>query len=75
MDMRFSAEAMLKRVKAEGKEDLLDAEVLDLIHKLDGRIGNDYNWNSFVHGEDVVWIPEDGDCPGAYVARCDCKYV
>ena len=75
MEMRFSADAMIKRVKAEGREDMLDGEVMELIRKLDGKVGNDYNWNSFVYGDDVVWIPEDDDCEGAYVARCDCEYV
>lgn len=79
MYMKFSADAMLKRVKAEGKEALLDDGVLELIGKLDGKIGSDYNWDSFVYGRDVVWIPgeqlPDEDFDGTYVARCDCKYI
>lgn len=71
----FRAEKMLKRVKAEGKEHLLDEETVALIKSLDGKQGSDYNWESFVNGQELVWIEPGalgGDFKGAYVALCDC---
>lgn len=73
MLVTFRAEKMLKRVKKEGLEHLLDAEMMELIKKLDGKQGNDFNWESMVKGNDLVWIPEDDDHEGTYVARCDCE--
>ena len=79
MYMKFSADAMLKRVKAEGKEALLDDGVLEVIGQGAGEIGRDNNWDECVYGRDVVWIPgeqlPDEDFDGTYVARCDCKYI
>lgn len=79
MMMKFSAEKMLARVKDEGLEHMLDDDVIELINKLDGKVGNDYNWEAFVKGHDVVWIPgdqlPDEDFAGTYVARCDCECV
>lgn len=72
MLVTFRAEKMLKRVKAEGLEHLLDDQMIALIWKLDGKEGNDFNWESMVKGNDLVWIPEDVDHEGTYVARCDC---
>lgn len=72
MLVTFRAEKMLKRVKKEGLEHLLDEKTLELIKKIDGKEGNDFNWQSIVHGEDVVWIPKGDDHEGIYVARCDC---
>lgn len=68
----FRAEKMLARVKREGLDHLLDDETVALIRKLDGKTGNDYNWESFVHGNDLVWIEADEDQNGTYVALCDC---
>lgn len=76
MKRTFRAEKMLERVKNEGLEYMLDDEMITLIHKLDGKVGQDYNWESFVKGNDVVWIPAealpDEDFDGTYVALCDC---
>lgn len=75
MNRIFRAEKMIARVTKEGMADLLDAETLEKIYKLDGKIGNDYNWESFVKGSDLVWIPKDEDTEGAYVARVDTEPV
>lgn len=72
MERIFRAEKMLARIKRENLEHLLDDETLDLIKKLDGKVGNDYNWESFVHDKPLVWIPADEDQKGTYVALCDC---
>lgn len=72
----FRADKMLARVKAEGKEHLLDEETVALIKSLDGKQGSDYNWESFVNDNPLVWIaPEElgGDFKGTYVALCDCE--
>lgn len=73
MLVTFRAEKMLKRVKAEGLEHLLDDQTIALIWKLDGKEGNDFNWESVVKGEDLVWISECDEHEGCYVARCDCE--
>ena len=72
MERTFRAEKMLRRIKEENREHLLDDDVVSLIKKLDGKVGNDYNWQSFVYDEPVVWIPADDDQDGTYVALCDC---
>lgn len=46
--------------------------MIALIKKLDGKVGNDYNWESFVRDNPLVWIPADEDQNGTYVALCDC---
>lgn len=68
MELTFRAEKMLNRVKKEGREHLLDDATMELIKRLDGKKGNDYNWQSVVNFEDVVYIAEED----VYVARCDC---
>lgn len=68
----FRAQKMLDRIKREGLEHLLDDSCKELMEKLDGKEGDYYNWASTVCGEDVVWIPADGDRAGAFVAACDC---
>ena len=74
MERVFRAQKMLDRVKKEGKENLLDQQTIDFIWSLDGEIGNDYNWESFVNGNDMVWIPANDKHDGTYVALCDCEY-
>lgn len=73
MERIFRAEKMLARIKKEGREHLLDAESLELMKKLDGKKGDDRNWESFVKDEPLVWIPAGDDHDGAYVALCDCE--
>ena len=68
----FRSEKMIERVKKEGKEALLNDEMLTLIGKLDGKQGDDYNWQSVVKGDEVVWIEGCEEHRGCYVALCDC---
>lgn len=64
---------MIDRVTKEGHAFLLDKEgVMELIRKLDGKTGTDYNWESVTKGVEVVWIPADEEQGGTYVALCDC---
>lgn len=72
MERTFRAEKMFARIKRENREHLLDEETVNLIKTLDGKVGNDYNWQSFVYDEALVWIPADDDQEGTYVALCDC---
>lgn len=72
MERVFRAEKMLARIKREGRENLLDEETISFIRLLDGKVGNDYNWESFVNDNPLVWIPEDEDQKGTYVALVDC---
>ena len=73
MERIFRAKKMLDRVKAEGKENLLDDETIAFIVKLDGKKANDYNWASVVRDEPLCWIAPDEDQNGTYVALCDCE--
>lgn len=72
MRMVFSAEKMLKRLEEEGRMNEVRKEDRELMEKLDGKVGNDYNWESFVHDKNLVWIEKGPDNPGAYVCREDC---
>ena len=76
MERVFRAEKMLKRVHDEGLEEYLDDGIVELIHKLDGKVGQDYNWESFINDNPLVWISGDAlpdeDFEGTYVALCDC---
>ena len=72
MKRTFRAQRMIDRCIKEGKGDMLDEQTVKMIWSLDAKTGNDYNWASVVNGEDLVWIPEEGDFEGAYVAGCDC---
>lgn len=73
MKVIFRAAKMIDRVKAEGKGDMLDPKTLEFINKLDGKIGDDYNWRSVVRGEPLVFISPDADQDGTYVNVVDCE--
>lgn len=66
----FRAQKMIDRVKAEGRGDMLDEATLKTINSLDGKIGTDYNWQSVVHDENLVWIEE----AQMYANKNDCDY-
>lgn len=69
----FRAEKMLKRIEKNSEAmKYLDDEMRELILKLDGKQGNDYNWESVVMGNPLVWIEADEDTSGTYVALVDC---
>ena len=74
MIVTFSAERMLARCNADPEtRELLDPVTVAFIRKLDGKQGQDYNWQSVVNGFPLVWIEPDEDIPdGAFVALCDC---
>lgn len=72
MERTFRAEKMFARVKKENLEHFLDAEMVELIKKLDGKKGDDRNWESVLNDNPLVWIPADDDHNGTYVALCDC---
>lgn len=72
MERTFKAEKMFARIKREGRENLLDDELREFIKKLDGKKGNDYNWQSVVKDEPLVWIEPDEDQNGTYVNLYDC---
>ena len=72
MERIFRAKKMLDRIHREGMDHMLREEDIELINFLDGKTGNDYNWESFVHNRPLVWIPEEEGFDGAYVALVDC---
>lgn len=72
MERTFRMQKMLDRLEREGRSHEIEPEDIELMKKLDGKTGNDYNFQSFVYGYDVVWIEPDEDQDGAYVALCDC---
>ena len=73
MERIFRMQKMLDRLEKEGRLHEARPEDLELMKKLDGKKGTDYNWQSVVRGENLVWIALDEECGGAYVAMCDCE--
>lgn len=72
MERVFRAKKMLDRLEREGRINEVDEEIRKFIMSLDGEIGNDYNWESFVNDNPVVWIEGNDKHKGTYVALCDC---
>ena len=69
----FRKSKMLARLEREGRMAEVTPEDLDLMTRLDGKQGNDYNWASFVQDMPLVWIEAGKDVPkGAYVCLEDC---
>jgi len=68
----FHMQKMLDRLEREGRMNEVEPEDIELMKKLDGKEGTDYNYCSFVYGEPLVWIEKGDENPGAYVALCDC---
>ena len=73
MERTFRAEKMFARIKRENLEHLLDDEMVELIKKLDGKKGDDRNWESVLKDNPLVLIPADDDHDATYVALCDCE--
>ena len=71
MDYRIVAEKMINRIRREGRSDMLTEETVSFIHSLDGKVGTDYNWQSQVMGEPLVWLQE----AQTYVNIVDCEVV
>lgn len=68
-EMTFRAQKMIDRCRAEGKDDLLTKEMIAKIKSMDGMTGTDYNWQSQVMGEPLVWLQE----AQTYVNIIDCE--
>ena len=79
MERTFRADKMLQRLEKEGRMSEVIVEDRAFMQFLDGRKGNDYNWESFVNDNPLVWIDgtdEEFNCEkfeGTYVALCDCE--
>lgn len=71
MERTFRKAKMLARLEKEGRMNEVTQADLDLMTELDGLKGSDYNWRSFVYGDNLVWIERDGK-NGAYVCAEDC---
>lgn len=67
----FRKEKMLARLEREGRMNEVTEEDIALMTELDGLTGSDYNWESVVHGNNLVWIEKDGKGV-AYVCAEDC---
>lgn len=68
----FRAEKMLARLEREGRMDMVDEKTREFIMMLDGKEGTDYNYQSVVNDEPLVWIEADKDQSGTYVNIEDC---
>ena len=70
--MKFSKDKMIARIKKEGREDMIDGEVMAIMDNLDGQTAEASNWRRVVHGEPVMWVVgKDGH--GTYVNEDDCE--
>ena len=68
---KFSKQKMLDRIKQEGRMDLVDDTVKEMMDNLDGMEANPSCWQRVVHQEPVMWVVgRDGN--GAYVNENDC---
>lgn len=77
MTKTFRAKKMLDRLEREGRMHEVRPEDYALMMFLDGKEGSDYNYQSFVHDQPLVWIAGGGDFEGkpfkgAYVNTEDC---
>lgn len=68
----FRKEKMINRLKKEGRIDQVRPEDYELMDLLDGEQGNDYNWESVVKDNPLVWIEATDKHGGAYVCLEDC---
>lgn len=70
--MVFKKEKMLARIKAEGREEMVDGTVLAILENLDGQTATTSNWRRQVYGEPVLWVVgKNGE--GEYVNEADCE--
>lgn len=69
--MKFSKEAMIKRLTEDGRADMITDDIIAIMDNLDGQEASENCWNRQVKGEPVLWvIGKDGH--GEYVAEADC---
>ena len=70
--MKFSKEKMIKRITEEGRTDMIDETVLEIMDNLDGQEASASCWRRVVHDEPVLWVVgKDGH--GTYVNEKDCE--
>ena len=72
MERTFRKQKMIDRLTREGRINEVRPEDYELMDKLDGCVGNDYNYRSVVFDDPLVWIEETEEHPGAYVGLQDC---
>ena len=76
MNRVFRMSKMLARLEKEGRTNEVTPEALEFMKLLDGRVGTDYNWQSVVHDENLVYITgKDIPHGGAYVNFNDTEAV
>lgn len=69
--LKFSKQKMLDRIKSEGREDLIDDKVKQIMDNLDGQMTNPHCWQRVVNDEPVYYVVgKDGT--GNYVNEKDC---
>lgn len=73
MERIFRKQKMIDRLTKEGRLNQVHAEDYELMDKLDGHKANDYNYRSFVFGDNLSWIEPFEGCEGAYVCTEDCE--
>ena len=56
IEMFFSKEKMIERVKREGHESLIDKNVIEILDNLDGQPVTTACWNRYVKGEPVCVV-------------------
>ena len=70
--MKFVKQKMIDRIKAEGREDMIDDEVMSIMDNLDGQECQRMCWRRVVLEEPVYWVVgKNGE--GYYVNELDCE--
>ncbi len=72
MNRTFRMNKMLARLEKEGRLSEVTTQIMELMTRLDGRTGTDYNWQSVVGDEPLVLIRDDDFPHGVYVNVDDC---
>ena len=71
--MKFSKEKMIERITREGRMEMIDEIVVEMMDNLDGQVASDRagRWMPHMIGKPVMWvIGKDG--LGEYVLGEDC---
>lgn len=72
--MVFKKEKMVARVTKEGRAEMIDDEVIEMMDNLDGCFASTNCWRRVVYGEPVLWVVgKNGE--GAYVNENDCEII
>ena len=67
----FRMQKMLDRLEKEGRIGDVTPDALEIMKKLDGQVGTDYNWQSVVNDEPLVFVRCDAIPEGTYVNYAD----